>query len=169
MPAKTNGQLKGPPKRAWKATVFRQNFINCYDGRGGPSAEKAGYRGTPNYLKTMACRLLKIPQIKAAIEERFERERSALIADRTEREERLTAILRNNKVCELPGSEAGAEIGETPEGEKKIVRLAVDTKDQIKAIDILNKMDGLYITKLKLEEPHEAWVEAIIKHGNQGN
>lgn len=145
MARKKDSKTKKKPEKRCSAKA--RKFGEIYDGNGTKNARDAGYSGNDNTLAVTASRLLRNAKVLEIIEKRQEKEKSALIADRTEREEILSSILRNNKVCEISPLAAGAEIGETPEGETKIVKLAVVDKDKIKAIDVLNKMDALYIQR----------------------
>lgn len=138
-------------KKQWKPTVKQQKFIDAYEGNATKAAKKAGYIGTDGYLRLVGHRLITNANIFALIEKRLKAEKSALVADRTEREERLSAILRNDRAVKVFNPKLLTEEFKTE----------VETKEIIKAIDTLNKMDGLYVTKVKLEEPHEAWLKLL--------
>lgn len=129
---------KSKPKKQ-RLTLKMRKFAELYEGEGTGSdtAEKAGYKGTPGSLRVTACRLLTNANVWALIKKRQEAEKSARIADRTEREERLSEILRNDRAYKI-------EIEKT---RQEIIKIDVENRDTIKAIDTLNKMDGIYVTK----------------------
>lgn len=129
----------------WTPTVRQQKFIDYYEGNATEAAIKAGY--SEKTAKSQGQRLLTNVDLFALIEKRLESEKSALIANRTEREEILSSILRNNKACEVSALTPGVQVGETPEGKTKFVKIEVVDKDKIKAIDVLNKMDAIYVSK----------------------
>lgn len=111
-------------------TGKEQRFVAEYvvDGDGANAARRAGYAS--GSAKVTACQLLKKDHIKAAIQAQQAAiahqsltEKHGTIADAAERREILTKIARagRNKKFAVPA---------------------------IKAMDVLNKMDGLYLTKL---------------------
>lgn len=141
----TKGKKTKKPK-VWSPTVKQQKFVDCYEGNATKAAKDAGYKGTESYLRQIGHKLVTNGNILALIEKRQKAEKGALIADRAEREEILSSILRNNKAYEV-SSPVGAEIGETEDGKFKFVKVAVSDKNKIKAIDVLNKMDAIYVQK----------------------
>jgi phage terminase small subunit len=100
-------------------TTKEQRFIREFrvDGDGANAARRAGYASSS--AKVTACRLLKKPAIAEAIANHESEKANQLIADANERRELLTRISRSNK----------------------------NPVAAIKAIDVLNKMDGAYIEK----------------------
>ena len=100
-------------------TAKEQRFIFEYrvDGDGANAARRAGY--APKSAKVTACKLLKKPAIAEAITHYEAEKANQLIADATERRELLTGFARKAK----------------------------NPVAAIKAMDILNKMDGIYVLK----------------------
>lgn len=99
---------------------FVDAFMGEAKGNGTKAAILSGYRA--HSARIQASKLLAKGNIQEAIAARVARLEQASIADATERRERLTRILRNDH----PLADAG---------------------DSIRAIDLLNKMDGLYIER----------------------
>jgi phage terminase small subunit len=110
-----------------KLAAFAEHYAGDCEGNGAKAAEAVGCSKTS--AKVMAARWLKRADVQATIVNRQAQIANrpltnvdrAKIADAAERRERLTGILRR--------------AGKHPVA-------------AIKAADILNKMDGLYITKL---------------------
>lgn len=146
---------KAKKPREYPLSKKAQKFAEIIEDNGTQAAKDAGYKGNNNVLAVTASRLLRNAKVLAIIQKRQEKEKSALVADRTEREERLSEILRNDRAIKVFNQKLLTEEFKTE----------VETKDVIKAIDTLNKMDGFYVTKLKLEITHEDWVEEIKKDG----
>lgn len=90
-------------------------------GNGTEAARAAGYNGSPQVLGVQSTRLLKKANVLAAIEERRQGLTTQSIADAKERREILTRHARNTE----------------------------DLAASARAVDILNKMDGLYIQKVE--------------------
>ena len=86
------------------------------------AAIKAGY--SPRCASAQGARLLRNAKIKEAINKSVSERENKLIADRAERQKVLTAIMRNAE--------------ET-------------TKDRLRAIEILCRMDGDFISKSTVE------------------
>lgn len=120
-------------KKAWSPTGKQQKFALLYIDNGVKAARGAGYAGNDNVLAATASRLLRNVNILALIEKRREEEKSALIANRVERQEILSTLAR--------------------EAEKD--------KDKISACDQLGKLAGDFVTKIKLEKPHEDWLKLL--------
>ena len=111
-----------------KLTVKQQKFVAEYlvDGDGANAARRAGYASSS--AKVTACELLKRADIRAAIEaekaalpSQTLTEKHGTIADATKRRETLSGIFLDVEAHPIA---------------------------RLKAVDILNKMDGLYLTKL---------------------
>lgn len=130
------------PQKLTSAQFKVQAFVEAYageaEGNGAKAAEIAGY-AKGNSAKVTASRLLKRADVRAAIanrqqeianaaaiadavrREQDEEKRHASIADAAERREVLSTMLRD---------------------------AAYNPAARVKAADVLNKMDGLYVTKL---------------------
>lgn len=130
---KKEKKTKNP--KAWSPTVMQQKFVDAYEGNATEAARIAGY--SAKTVKSQGQRLLTNVDLFKAIEKRLEKEKSARVADRTEREERLSEILRNNRAYKIQNEATGFET----------IKVDVENREVIKAIDTLNKMDGLYVTK----------------------
>lgn len=138
--------MAGNGKKEWTPTVKQQKFINAYEGNATKAALEAGY--SKKTAKSQGQRLLTNVDIQKALEKRGEEEKTALIADRTERAEILSNILRNNRAIEIDKPVQGCDtVRDEENGDYKFVILDSANKDVIKAADTLNKMDGLYVQK----------------------
>ncbi|PID67407.1 MAG: terminase [Fusobacteriales bacterium] len=91
-------------------------------GNATEAAIKAGY--SKSYARTRAHLLLKNVEICRYIEKLREKAKSSLIMSAVERREWLTEMIKNKKVKDT---------------------------DKLKALDILNKMDGEYTEKLEVK------------------
>lgn len=74
-------------------TYKQAKFVEYYYGNGTEAALKAGYASSSASVE--ACLALKMPKVKQALYERDLREKSLTIADRKERQEFWTIIIRN--------------------------------------------------------------------------
>jgi phage terminase small subunit len=103
-------------------TEHQRRFVEAYaaTGSGVEAARAAGYKG--RWLKTTATRLLKAPDVVAALEEHTRERAAANVASRQERLERLTTILRDT----------GAEF-----------------RDRIKAAELMARMCGDLVEKVE--------------------
>jgi len=99
---------------------FVEAYMGPAAGNGTEAARLAGYKGTAKVLAVQSTRLLAKANVQSAIAARREALESQSIADAKERREILTTIARSSE------SDANA---------------------RIRAIDVANKMDGLYIEK----------------------
>lgn len=100
---------------------FVEAYIGKAEGNATNAAIAAGYK--KENARQQASRLLTKANIKAAIDERTKRLETASIADAKERREILSRHARS------AGNQMAA----------------------IKAVDVLNKMDGVYIERLQHE------------------
>lgn len=89
-------------------------------GNGTEAARIAGYKGNSGVLAVQSTRLLSKANVAAALTERREVLTSQSIADAKERREVLSTILRS---------------------------ATENANDRIRAIDVANKMDGVYVEK----------------------
>lgn len=108
---------------ALKLNTRQKSFCEFYvaSGNATESAIKAGYSET--YSKTRTNVLLQNVEICRYIKELQEKTKTSRIMTAVERREFLTEVIKN--------------------GNEKI-------QDRLKALDILNKMDGEYIEKMQL-------------------
>lgn len=131
----TKKKKQATKPKVWSPTVKQQKFIDYYEGNATEAAIKAGY--SKKTAKSQGQRLLTNVALFALIEKRLEVEKSVLIADRQEREERLSEILRNDRVY----------IHINQKTSQETIEVEVENRDVIKAIETLNKMDGIYVQK----------------------
>lgn len=143
----TKGKKKAEKKtKPWSPTVKQQKFIDAYEGNATKAAKDAGYSEKTAYSQGQ--RLLKNVEILQAILNRQQEERKSTIADRQERGEVLSGILRNNRAIQLEKPVQGCDSANNEEnGDHLFVVLDSVNKDVIKSIDTLNKMDGLYVQR----------------------
>jgi phage terminase small subunit len=115
-------------------TTKEQRFVREYrvDGDAANAARRAGYAKAS--AKVTGCRLLKKPEVAAAIANHESEKANQLIADAAERRELLTGIARSGK----------------------------NPVAAIKAVDILNKMDGVYVQK----HEHVGPVQIVISEAD---
>ena len=106
-----------------KLTPRQQKFCEFYAASGNASeaARQAGY--SEKYINTNTAKLLRNTAIVAYIKKLSERDRKGRIRSIEERQELLTKIASE---CE-------------------------DNNARLKAVEILNKMDGVYITKAEVK------------------
>ena len=93
-------------------------------GNARESYMRAGYAGKKNSCGTLASKLLKKPEVQARLKELAAEVKQAKIADVVECQEILTSIARNPKA---------------------------DDANRIKAIHVLMKVQGAYVTKINLQ------------------
>ncbi len=101
------------------------------------AAIRAGY--SENTARQMACENLTKPNIQEYISERMKEKEKALIADQDEVLEYLTAVLRGKEKDEVLLLSGEAR-------QKKI-----DTKDRLKAAELLGKRYGIYTDKIQAD------------------
>lgn len=105
-----------------KITAKQRRFVQAYTGKAQGNATEAARIAGYKHPNQKGPELVKIGSIEKAIQEWAEANTVASVMDRTERQEMLSLIGRG-----------GHEL-----------------KDRIKSIDVLNKMDGLYVQKHEL-------------------
>jgi len=108
-----------------KLSVTQEKFVSeLIKGESQRSAYRAAYIGSRKWkdsaVDSQACRLLKSPKVAARYSELIEKSSNKSIMSAIERKEWLTNLI-NDKV--------------------------INIGDKLKALDILNKMSGEYITK----------------------
>lgn len=165
--------LKGK-KMSRKATVRQTAFGLLFDGNVIETARKAKYSGSNNALCVAGLRCLKNPHVIEIIRERGqlmpgelppiekrspEIENSA-IADRIEREEFYTSIMRNARAVKVVNELA----------EEEVIKVEVDVKDRIKAAEMLGKIQGDFMGKGEnVERTHEEWLKMLDEIEGQEN
>ncbi len=76
-----------------KLSQRQQSFVNSYNGNGVEAAKLAGYKGSYSALGVTAFKLLKIPKIVKAIENRQLKPITRHIATREERQAFWTEVM----------------------------------------------------------------------------
>ena len=109
---------------------------------------KAGYKcKSDGAVDANASRLLKNDKVKARLTELYEEIKGASIADITEMQQTLTAIIRQQLEEEVIVVEStGDFMSEARKMEKKPA-----IRDVINAINTLGKMQGLFVDKIQQE------------------
>lgn len=133
-----------------KLTVKQEAFCLHYakTGNATESYTVAGYKATTNNVaRTESSKLLAKPNIQARLQELAAEVHSSAIADITEIQETLTAILRNQAKEQVVVVE-GIGMGTT---EAKMIDKDTSIKDRIKAGETLAKMQGGFDNTFKLE------------------
>lgn len=123
--------------------AFCQEF--AASGNAYASAIKAGY--TEMYASKRAYLLEQKPAVQKRLQELYDERAAASIAEGCELKQRLTEIIR----C-TAREEVLMSVG-TGEGTSDIVRLdkAPSFRDQMKAIELLGRMGGMFNDKVNLE------------------
>lgn len=108
----------------------REAYKNSYD------AENM----TDSSIDVEACKLFNSPKIAQRYQELIERAANASVMTAQERLEYLTAIIYGTEQEQIKGLVEGVEV----EYERP-----ADLNTRMKAIDIMNKMQGEYVTKVE--------------------
>ena len=134
-------------------TGKQEKFVrNLIQGMTQREAYKNSYDASNMTDKTIdeeACRLFNDPKITARYKELQDRLANASIMTAQERLEYLTDVIRGIQ---------GETILQVVDGEEKEINVPTSLKNKLGAIDLMNKMQGEYITKVegnvtvKLEE-----------------
>ena len=107
----------------------REAYKNSYDAEGM----------TDKSIDEVACRLFNDDKIKSRYNELIERAATASVMTAQERLEYLTAIVYGTEQEQIQG---------IVEGVKVEFERPADLNTRMKAIDIMNKMQGEYVTKI---------------------
>lgn len=125
-------------------TAKQEKFVrNLIQGMSQREAYKLSYDAenmSDKSIDEAACRLFNDSKIRARYEELIERAANASVMTAQERLEYLTAIVYGTEQEQIKGIVEGVEI----EFEKP-----ADLNTRMKAIDIMNKMQGEYVTKVE--------------------
>ena len=133
-----------------KLTVKQEAFCLHYakTGNATESYKKAGYKITSDEVTGVnASRLLKNDKVQARLQELAAEIHSSAIADITEIQETLTAILRNQAKEQVVVVENTGDFS----SKAKMVDKDTSIKDRIKAGETLAKMQGGFDNSFKLE------------------
>lgn len=74
----------------------QQRFVEAYEGNATEAARQAGYTGSDGALSVQASRLLSNPNVAAALKGRQQKESSALIASRQDRQKFWTDVMKDD-------------------------------------------------------------------------
>lgn len=123
-------------------TPKQRRFIDEYllDCNATQAAIRAGY--SPHTAKAQAAMMLQKEEIKQAIATRMEEISTAKTADIQEILEYLTAVMRGETV-----EPALILVGN---GVQEVIQKAPDTKDRIRAAELIGKRYGMFSDRLKL-------------------
>jgi phage terminase small subunit len=130
--------------------LFVQYYTGEAEGNATRAAELAGYKGGERACAVMGSNLLRSPNILKAIETATAEVRSKLIADRRERQEFLTKVMRGDDDVDeevVMSVSVGGGMGSNIER----VRKEVSARDRLKATELLGKLQGDYVTNVKVE------------------
>ena len=92
-------------------TAKQLKFIEVYAGNGTDAARLAGYKGTDESLAAIASRLLRLVNVTDAIKSREAKRTSKLIANREERQQFWTKMMRAEEIPEKWRLEASKLLG----------------------------------------------------------
>lgn len=156
-------------------TMRERLFVEYYLRHGvvRRALREAGMSEHENY------NILSLPRVKQVLRRELGRIREATIADRLERKAILTSIARGNVKEFLEITEGGHVLGIKidPDAELDCLKeISIATRmdregnettttklkldDRLKAIDLLNKMDGVYVQKVLLDDDFEFNLDA---------
>lgn len=125
-------------------TGKQEKFVrNLIQGMSQREAYKNSYNAenmTDKSIDEEACRLFNDPKISSRYQELIERAANASVMTAQERLEYLTAIIYGTEQEQIKGIVEGVEV----EYERP-----ADLSTRMKAIDIMNKMQGEYVTKVE--------------------
>lgn len=118
---------KGSSRRL---TAKQRKFVLAFaaSGNATQAAREAGYKGTDGTLRAVGCENLTKPDVAAAIAELAAKADATKIADRNERQEWLTRVVR----------------GEVEEGNGP-----AKLRDRLKAAELLSRMSGEFVEHRK--------------------
>ena len=140
-------------------TAKQERFVqNLVKGMNQREAHKDAYPNdmTDKQHDEEACKLLKIPKVYQRYNELKEQLTDEAIMSAKDRMKWLTDVVNNNQREEV--------YIKTKDGEDvKIGDKVADLNVKLKAIDLLNKMDGQYTEKVKIEaeKPFEVNIKVI--------
>ncbi len=133
-----------------KLTVKQQRFVDYYDGNAYEAAKKAGYAGNYNTISQMGKENLRKPTIIKALKEREKKRNGNGIADRQERQEFWSKILRGEMKVKKH-----IAIGRGEDREVIEVEAEPDLKDRLKASEHLGKSEADFIERIEATVNHD--------------
>jgi len=155
----TRKQAKPKDRLTQKQEAFCLNYVKLNNAT--EAAVQAGY--SPRSAALIACENIKKHNVAARIAELRQKAEDATIMDVKERKQRLTEIARAKLTDFMEMGKDGSWVNIGPESQypgavqeihsrteydddsdKSTVHTSVKLHDPMKAIDLLNKMDGIY-------------------------
>lgn len=125
-------------------TAKQEKFVrNLIQGMSQREAYKRSYDAenmTDESIDVEACKLFKNPKVAQRYEELQNRLANKAIMSAEERLEFLTRIVSGTEMEQIVGIVEGEEVG---------YERVADLNTRMKAVDIMNKMTGEYVTKLE--------------------
>ena len=125
-------------------TAKQEKFVrNLIQGMSQREAYKNSYNAenmTDKSIDEEACRLFNDTKIASRYQELIEKAANAAIMTAQERLEYLTGIVYETE---------GEKISTVIDGEEVVREVPADLNAKMKAIDLMNKMTGEYITKVE--------------------
>lgn len=130
-----------------KLNKRQKKFIEFYlqTGNGSESARKAGY--AIKCAGATATELLKNPNVAAELNTRMKQLEEKGMAKTEEIIKYLTSVMRGEHTDEM-AMNIGIGEGKT---QAEIVNLKVQSKDRLKAAEMLAKIKGMFVNKSELE------------------
>lgn len=121
-------------------------FVDAFDGDPTYAARIAGFAGADAYIKVKAEKLLKLPHIIEAIQDRakYTLKSKNVIATREERQAMWTSIMMNEDPYHKQEVENGIPI---PEGN-------IPLTTRLKASELLGKSEADFVDKIQMDVHH---------------
>ena len=114
-------------------TKKQKSFVEHYNGNGTEAAKLAGYAGSRAVLAQTASDNLRNPDIRSALDARITSDLEPFVANRTNRQQFWTKIMNDPNV---------------------------ETRDRLRASELLAKADGDFIDRKSSE--HQVTLEELI-------
>lgn len=125
-------------------TAKQEKFVqNIIQGKSQIDAYKDAYSAenmSDNAISREACLLLKNPKVAQRHKELSDQLAKPSIMTAQERLEFLTGVINGTR---------GEKVVEVIDGEPKEIEVPASMKNRLSAIDIMNKMQGEYVTKVE--------------------
>lgn len=127
-------------------TANQEKFVQgIIEGMSQSEAYRAAYpkqRSSDKTIWECASKLLKNPKVSTRLKELRDKLASPSIMTAQERLEFLTGVINGTN---------GEKVIEVIDGEKVEIEVPASMKNRLSAIDIMNKMQGEYVTKVEGE------------------
>lgn len=122
-----------------KLTIKERAFVDCYTGNGTEAARMAGYKGNDRTLAAIACQNLRKLHIKKAIEERNSGLKNYRIANRADRQEFWSNIMRDRRH---------------------------ELSNRLTASKLLGQSECDFVQRVEIIKSHEDWLKEIEDEDN---